>query len=103
MEKLTPIQEKELQAIIRYINYGKQFNSAKELYESFSHNKYTKWEDLREEWRQMNIRDYERRLNNIGLANGNSNTLRALEKKGYIELIKDGKDEYDIVKVIHFI
>ena len=101
MEKLTNAQEKELKRIIEYINYGKQYNSVEELYNSF---RYTvKWEDLKEDWQQIHIEDYERRLNNIALASGNSSTLRALEKKRYIEIIKDGKEDYDIIKVLHFI
>ena len=101
MEKLTKAQEKELKTIIGYIEYGKQFNSAEDLYNSLN---YTgKWEDLKEDWQQAYIEDYERRLNNIALRGANSNTIRALEKKGYIEIIKDGKNNCDIVKVLHFI
>lgn len=97
MEKLTKTQERELDIIKGYIEYGKQFNSAEELYNSLN---YTcKWEDLKEDWQQKHIEDYERRLNNIALRGGNSNILRALEKKGYIEIIKDGKNNTDIVKL----
>lgn len=101
MEKLTPAQEKELNTIIGYINYGKQFSSVEELYNSF---KYTiKWEDLKSEYQAIHIEDYNDRLNNIAVRGANSNTLRALEKKGYIEIITDGKRNCDKVRVIRFI
>lgn len=101
MEKLTNAQIKELKIIIDRINYGKQFNSGEELFNSFG--RTCKWEDLRDDWKQAYIEDYEGRLNNTVYVSGNSSTLRALEKKGYIEIIKDGKRDYDIVKVLHFI
>jgi DNA-binding PadR family transcriptional regulator len=101
MEKLTPAQEKELKRIIDHINYGKQFSSAEELYNSWGYT--TKWEDLKSEYQAIHIEDYNNRLNNITLTSANSSTLRALEKKGYIEIIRDGKKDYDIVKVLQFL
>lgn len=114
--KLTEAQEKAYNKIKEYINFAKECKTFKEYeirqdtdhaknrpdYEElvkWSTEKYEKDEQYYEEHYKQYWLDA--RENNIALtSNVSSSTLRALEKKGLIRIIEDGRNYVDRVQLI---
>lgn len=89
MKNLTPTQTKVMNHIHKQINQAK----AHETYESYvnaNYNKKLDWQIEAELKDQTYKKYWENNLNNIALTETSTNTLRALEKKGYIEILKVG-------------
>ena len=115
MKKLTQTQEKALTKIIDYIKFAKKFNNfkdyhiAKELKGSetrFDYPELVKYYTQRYEQDEAYYTEHYKHywldaLNNIALTmNVSSATLRVLENLGYIEIINDGRNFVDTVKLL---
>lgn len=91
---------------VLYNNMLEKINLAKQ---SKTYNEYVmNNKEIAPHFKQLNIENnfyketYLNLKNNIVLALSSSTTLRALENKGYIKIIKDGKSGVDVVKVIKY-
>ena len=115
MEKLTSVQQKVMDDIKANINLAKQFNDFKEYYiESkigLNQGSMTELEEIKarreRQYELYCVEELEYRkqlwldkLQNITTVWANSMTLRALERKGYIEIIHDGGSKVDTVKLL---
>ena len=115
MEKLTSAQQKVMDDIRGSISFAKQFNDFKEYYiESkirLNQGSMTELEEIKaRRERQYELQCVEEleyrkqlwldKLQNVTTAWASSATLRALKKKGYIEIIHDGRSKVDTVKLL---
>jgi DNA-binding MarR family transcriptional regulator len=97
MKDLTPTQRKLMQEIHQDIANAK----AHETYEDYvkANYKNNTPEDIEREIKKQTYKHFwEENLNNIALTKTSTNTLKALEKKGYIQIIEIGN--IDKVKVL---
>ena len=99
MKDLTPRQERDMNRLYKSIAEAK----AHDTYESWIRS----WSDERFVEKQIERRfmehTYNNLHNNISLMNTSHQTLRALEKKGYIKIIEFSGDTgttVDVVKVL---
>lgn len=84
-----------------YINLQMQYiNKERKDYDKCLQHYIDKYNASQSEIYKIYNQSYEEAKNNITRVYSNSNTLRALAKKGYIEIITDGKNNIDKVKVL---
>ena len=57
-------------------------------------------EELPERWVSVLRRDYDGLREGIAIVKASSNTLRALETKGFIEIVSDGGRNIDHIKLV---
>ena len=116
--KLSPTMQETLDRIIEFIETAKKFDNYHDYYmfTSLRHAENRKdYQELVEwyEWKytelikskyfeEIYLRSWKQaRENDIALTSGvSSSTLRALEERGYIEIILDGRDAVDHVKLL---
>lgn len=115
MKKLTQAQEKALAKIIDYIKFAKKFNNFKDYYIAeqlrgletrFDYQELVKHYTQRYEQDEAYYTEHYKHywldaLNNIALTSRvSSSTLKALENLGYIEIINDGRNFVDTIKLL---
>lgn len=116
--KLSPTMQKTLNQIIEFIDTAKRFNNYHDYYMFINLRHAVNRKDYEElveryEWKytelikskyfeEIYLGTWKRaRENDIALTSGvSSSTLRALEERGYIEIIVDGRDAVDHVKLL---
>jgi hypothetical protein len=99
MKKLTQTQQNILDGIKEKIKKAK----AHETYESYvlaNYDNKSQWQ-IEMELKEQSYKEYWlQNLDNIALTSCSSSSLRALENKGYIKIIKDGGRFIDTVKLL---
>ena len=118
MKDLTPAMQKTLEQIIDYIDFAKKYDNYHDYYmaKSLRHAEGRKDYDKLVAWFEEKYQDHIKskyfqtiylaswknaRENDIASTMGvSSSTLRALEFRGYIAIIKDGRDAVDKVKLL---
>lgn len=104
MKKLSPVQTQTLETIRKSILEAKQCTTYEEYYNKESSNRYN-YQEMILKFGQKEADTYKlywkNKLKNITLTNCSSSTLKVLEKAGYIEIIVDGGNWTDTVKLLN--
>ena len=101
--KLTATQQQVYDEICQYLNKSKQCKNVEEFFamDKGEIPEWRSWKHQSKSTKEFYTYLYNSAINeNIALVTASSSTLRALEKKGYIQIVEDGKRYPDMVKLL---
>ncbi|MBQ2639143.1 MAG: hypothetical protein IJF92_00035 [Bacilli bacterium] len=82
-----------------YVNSRMRYIGERQDYEEIKKHEKNRFDKLSDDEIKFYIKVYEMGKNNMVRTYANSNTIRALEKKGYIEIIFDAANSNSIDKI----